>query len=926
MALVALAHDPAAARGFDAETLATTVRTWLRANGETLAGARVWIRLGTSPLRKMELLGIDDRGAAVEQRGLRFNVSWKALNHEGLFRLSRSLMKTAPADVHLHCLALGVTIGFPVDDEFREEMNALWKKDAFSGDFIRDLVARRSSGRGNGAKKGAVAATAKDEAEEEKREGVAGESDGLARHHIRFPKWAGHADVKKEYGAKGDGRTDDTAALQKAFNSNNDDHGRLIYLPIGTYLVSKKLVCLRDGKPHYGLQLIGEHRDRTIIKLKDDCPGFGDPAKPETMLQFSSRGSVWGNMAHWNSCWNLTLNTGAGNPGAIATNYYASNHGSMRDVTIRSGDGAGICGIDMDGPWPGPCLVARTQVIGFDYGIKVGTREYGVTFRMVTLDDQRKCAFWNHMNMVSVHKLRVRGCRGPAIQNIRKGWVPGMLSLLDSELSGRVATPAIDNQRSIVWLRNVSCTGYSSVMRGTSAHLGEYTNEPCQSLWGTPHYLPNLPSRDPPEIPWDPPEKWARGGNGARIQQAVDSGATTVCIPYGEHKIEKPIVIRKNVRRILGMKTNLWPGCNTCKSKPDTRQDPMWIFESTTAPALEFNFLTCGPLEHRAKSALVLRTMRGCAYSGNAKGCGPLYIEDICAGRWWFTNPIDVWAWQWNPECDYTQVVANGGRFWICGWKTEGNGTQFVLKDAVLEVFGALVYPHNMKRGIPMMKFENSAAAFLPRVCSYGKGPDTPHRIHDTKVIETRGGVTKRTDEIEEAVWVSVDPRRLAHLMKPEAEKEKERLAKEKAEREAERVAKLPPRLRATDEALRAWGALLRSRLNGGIAAGTKVTFYLASMRQRVEIHAVADDGAMTLYTARRGAPRVEMTSTWARLSLAERRNIALAVARSGEQEDIAAAAFFCLASGDTQQGENLLARVRDPELVERVRSGFVRA
>ncbi len=158
---------------------------------------------------------------------------------------------------------------------------------------------------------------------------------------IVFPDDAGAADVKKEYGAKGDGATDDTEALQRAFNANNDDHGRLIYLPAGTYLVSRRLVCLRDGKPWYGLQLVGEHRDRTILQLKDNCPGFGNPEKPETFLQFSSKESVWGNMAHWNSCWNLTIDTGTGNPGAIATNYYASNHGSMRDCVVRSGASSG---------------------------------------------------------------------------------------------------------------------------------------------------------------------------------------------------------------------------------------------------------------------------------------------------------------------------------------------------------------------------------------------------------------------------------------------------------------------------------------------------------------------------------------------------------------------------------------------------------
>ncbi len=50
---------------------------------------------------------------------------------------------------------------------------------------------------------------------------------------IVFPRDAGVADVRREYGAKGDGVTDDTDALLRAFHSNNDDHGRLIYFPAG---------------------------------------------------------------------------------------------------------------------------------------------------------------------------------------------------------------------------------------------------------------------------------------------------------------------------------------------------------------------------------------------------------------------------------------------------------------------------------------------------------------------------------------------------------------------------------------------------------------------------------------------------------------------------------------------------------------------
>lgn len=731
--------------------------------------------------------------------------------------------------------------------------------------------------------------------------------DGLPRPVITFPDAAGAANVRS-YGAKGDGVSDDTEALQKAFNSNNDDHGRLIWFPAGTYLVSKPLVCMRDGKPSYGLQLIGEARDRTIIKLKDSCPGFQDPAKPSTFIQFSSNGSVWGNMAHWNSCWNLTIDTGTGNPGAIATNYYASNHGSMRDCTVRSGDGQGVCGINMNGPWPGPCLVADSQVIGFDTGIAVGTREYGVTFRNIVLDRQRKVAFWNHSNLVAIHKLRVRECAGPAIQNLRREWVPGMLVLIDSVLSGRgLESPAIDNVDSVVWLRGVKSENYGGVIKGQGSSVVEYANQPAQGLWEQiPEVRPGLPVRDPPVIPWDPPKEWAIGGDADATQRAIDSGKTTVCIPYGEWTYDKPVIIRGNVRRIIGMKTNLWNG-------KGLNGGPMWIYESTSAPEVEFSFLTCGRIEHRSPKPLVLRTMRGCAYSGNAKGSGPLFIEDVCAGPWDFTNPIDVWAWQWNPEVDDYQVKANGGRFWVCGWKTEGNGTQFILKDSLLELLGAVVYPHNMKDGIPMFTFTDSAAAMLVRYCSYG-GAGSKDRAHDVKVVETRGGETRQTKDIEERLFHAYSEPLLAKLMEPIMAERRKAAAKD---RPAEPSRPPPPKLIVKPEGLAAFDARLRERIRVLAAARKGPLFTVAAIRSQARVEAADADGGLVLLV--NGS---ELTWEWKRLELADRCGLAVAIAKPHDAKDAAESAFWLIASGQRDAGERQLA-FADETGIAAVRAAF---
>ncbi len=60
-----------------------------------------------------------------------------------------------------------------------------------------------------------------------------------AAENIVYPADANVANVQT-YGAKGDGVTDDTAAIQAALNANAGTR-QLIYFPNGTYLISSTL-------------------------------------------------------------------------------------------------------------------------------------------------------------------------------------------------------------------------------------------------------------------------------------------------------------------------------------------------------------------------------------------------------------------------------------------------------------------------------------------------------------------------------------------------------------------------------------------------------------------------------------------------------------------------------------------------------------
>ena len=153
--------------------------------------------------------------------------------------------------------------------------------------------------------------------------------------NIVFPPDAVCDVTKPPYSAKGDGLSDDTAALQKAL----DERQNLIYLPNGIYIISN---TLRWGPNQKRQVLQGQSVDGTTIKLQDNCPGFSIPERPLAM--------VWTGKApaqrFRNGLRNLTIDTGKGNAGAIGAQFIANNQGTIDTVHIRCGE-TGPIGLDL---------------------------------------------------------------------------------------------------------------------------------------------------------------------------------------------------------------------------------------------------------------------------------------------------------------------------------------------------------------------------------------------------------------------------------------------------------------------------------------------------------------------------------------------------------------------------------------------------
>lgn len=103
--------------------------------------------------------------------------------------------------------------------------------------------------------------------------------DLQSRHLWRadFPTWesTGAVNVKSApYGARGDGVTDDTPALQRAIDENE-----IVFLPKGAYRVTRTITAGRNTK------IVGIGQCFSIIAVTEGAGVFADAARPEPVLQ-----------------------------------------------------------------------------------------------------------------------------------------------------------------------------------------------------------------------------------------------------------------------------------------------------------------------------------------------------------------------------------------------------------------------------------------------------------------------------------------------------------------------------------------------------------------------------------------------------------------------------------------------------------------
>jgi sugar lactone lactonase YvrE len=124
-------------------------------------------------------------------------------------------------------------------------------------------------------------------------------------------------------GVKGDGTTDDTAALQQAIDAHP-----VLYFPTGHYVVRDTLTLKADTV------LIGLHPTLTQIDLLDETPGYEGVGAPKPVILAPPGGA--------NILSGIGMFIGGINPRAVAVLWKAGEQSLIDDVRFLGGHGSGF--------------------------------------------------------------------------------------------------------------------------------------------------------------------------------------------------------------------------------------------------------------------------------------------------------------------------------------------------------------------------------------------------------------------------------------------------------------------------------------------------------------------------------------------------------------------------------------------------------
>jgi len=586
---------------------------------------------------------------------------------------------------------------------------------------------------------------------------VSARPDTIGR--VRFPRDAAVIDAKRDLGAKGDGKTDDTDALQRGLDEClNDGRSQAIYLPNGVYRVTRSLVY----KHALGPWLYGESRDGVIIRLDDgvkDCtavlrthPREKDPGSADWFMR---------------NLRNFTVDVG-NNPDTDGIRYFATNTGILKNVRVigrgKVGVNGGFLGLS------GPNLIHNVTVDGFETGIQ-STWIWGQTLSRVTIRNCRKVGVVVNGHAVGIEDLVVENTPQAILCDMDNDWYwwAGVIALTGGRFTNVGGASARSGaaivNKGVLHLRNVKTQGFEKVVSSTSPSgdaagpaVQEYLSHPARSLFDTPATALNLPIKPEPVVPWE--TNLARGvcandfgvaagdnqDDTEAFQKAIDAaakaGKTTVYVrgcggpDPNWYQIAGEVRVHGSVRHILGLGWGRILGMGK----------GAFIVTDASAPVVKFQNMDAfgGPpvtIENRSTKRTMV--VESCGVTIRGAGRGDIFATDCPSLVDLRSKGQRMWARHLNSEGeDDIGLVRNAGAdLWICGAKNEGRGVRFRTSDGGrTELLGLFNYgPGNIAADDvrPMFDTVDAAACFMG-VREIGFGGVWPVKARERRNGETR--------------------------------------------------------------------------------------------------------------------------------------------------------------------------------------------
>ena len=201
-----------------------------------------------------------------------------------------------------------------------------------------------------------------------------------------------------QFGAKGDGVTDDTAAIQAALDAVYTAGGGRVYLPPGTYIVTQ--IQLRDD-----VELFGESRGSTTLKLKAS-------ANTDIIIKHASDTGLNVGLRHLTVNGNQSNNT----QGGVYWSGSSGNRGptiTIEDVLVTqcrddTNGGGGAAAVHLLGSdW---CVLRDVDIFQNDYAQGLTIQCSDSVFDQVYISQNGGLSAKRGMNIVQANSNRFVGC------------------------------------------------------------------------------------------------------------------------------------------------------------------------------------------------------------------------------------------------------------------------------------------------------------------------------------------------------------------------------------------------------------------------------------------------------------------------------------------------------------------------------------